>query len=709
MDNIFTMKVAEACAKCGSSALADEIWAHRRPGTDVDRDNGEYKSWRNSTPYFLRAALKAGLGDLDAVFELPTPGGDYIDVTLVGKSRRPAPGETGRLLIVELKQWSHTEELDNKDYVGIFAGNTHPDRRRHPVSQMLEYASQMARNHRGVYQNGHIAVDALTYLHNLPDKNPLISGVYAPWKVYADSVFAQSDEQRLVEYLQETFVNESDPALLAAVDDCGYVMDQAGFEGLLEVVNGRENAVMIKDQMELVDHVRDRIRAQKAHPHPEIIVISGGPGTGKTIVGMHFLADYAQIFNGGKNANGALFCLPMSKAVINMIGHVCRGKVASYLDSYLGHDRRPADLLVVDEAHRIIGLDAKLDQVFAKGTKLVILLQDDHQCIRPGEDGTFAGIVRYAQSRRLPLTALHLTIQKRCASLGKLLEGLDELFYGGDRFDGAPLPAVRVFDRLSQMDAWVERMARESRAKIVAPYCWRWQGGNVTIHDGDELFDKPWNPEAADLAAWYYGIGRADRVASIYTCQGLDFDNVGFIWWNDLVWDEQNDCWQARQTASKDKQLRDVQLPRKELDALFINTYYIMLSRARNKLGIWFRDPATRRHVTQVLGLETYDPAGDDFDRPDETNTVFAVPQTAAKDAAAPPKPRMTGKVTFADHTKKYAYINGDDGENYYVNNKTYERMADPANVLALGTKVSFTVYISKTGKKKYANNIKPA
>lgn len=191
-------------------------------------------------------------------------------------------------------------------------------------------------------------------------------------------------------------------------------------------------------------------------------------------------------------------------------------------------------------------------------------------------------------------------------------------------------------------------------------------------------------------------------MASIYTCQGLDFDDVGFIWWDDLVWDEQNARWRANRCASKDKAFRDADLPQEELDALFINTYYIMPSRARNKLGIWFKDPATRRHVTQVLGLRTYDPVGNDFDEPGECSAVSDLePRQSVW------KNRLTGKVTFADHTKKYAYIKGGDGEDYCVSSGTYERTADPAKVLIKGADVSFTVWAGKNGKK-YANDIKP-
>ena len=40
------------------------------------------------------------------------------------------------------------------------------------------------------------------------------------------------------------------------------------------------------------------------------------------------------------------------------------------------------------------------------------------------------------------------------------------------------------------------------------------------------------------------------------------------------------------------------------MDLLIKNTYYVMLSRPRDSVGIWFKDEATKRHVLEVLGLD---------------------------------------------------------------------------------------------------------
>lgn len=624
MKNILAMKVSDAYNKCNTYSLADEIWSYKHPREPVDKQNREYVSWVNSIPYILKAAVDADLGNLDVIFELPTPLGDYIDVALAGNSLYP-DDEYGRLLVVELKQWSTLTQIDDKDYVEISVRNGQKEKRRHPVSQICEYKLHMNNNHHGIYKNGNVRIETIAYLHNFEDnKDSLMSGNYSEWAEYSDRVFIKGEEFNLIDYLRKTFTADAKDGFLEIIDDCGYVMDRAGFNGLNAALQGEENARMVKDQMSVVKCVREHLKEQKNDPHKEIIVVSGGPGTGKTIIGMHFIYDYAEIFNNKKDADGAVFCLSKSKTVKAMIDHECGTEVVPYLDRI----NKNQNLVVVDEAHRITGIDATLNKVFEKGTKLLILLQDDHQRIRADEDGTFGKIKKYAENKKISVTSLELTIQKRCESLGKLLNGLEKMFYGTGTYDGNSISSVKIFNRLNEMDNWIQHLAKTSRAKLIAPYCWEWKRGNdVIIKDNGEKFEKSWNPgNSNEQVRWYYEPNNSNQIASIYTSQGLDFDYVAFIWWEDLLW--RDGKWIVNLKESKDKKflegIKSSRLSKDEIATLVINTYYVMLSRARNKMGIWFKDKITRKHVEESLGLKTFNSNEDEeFMAYDSVNTVL--------------------------------------------------------------------------------------
>lgn len=697
MNQILYMSAQEAYMKCrnNSRQLADEIWKYKHLEEEIDTQDSEYISWNRSIPYIVKTVVKAGLENLDMAFELPTPLGDYIDVAIIGTGKTQSKKD--KLLIIELKQWSVVSGTGDSDYVKIPIGKNEMDDRRHPVSQICEYREHMLKNHHGIYKNDHVAIDAIAYLHNLKDKEALFREEYNIWKNYEEKVYIEGEEEKLIQYLQETFINQKNNELCDIVKDCGYIMGKAGFAGLRDVLQGEENTTMIKDQMSVVDYVRRCLKQQKENAHPQIIIISGGAGTGKTIVGMHFIYDYADIFNEKRNADGAVFCLPKSRTVKAVIDHECNKETVPYLQG-IGYNQ---NLVVVDEAHRITEIERTLDEVFHKGTKLLVLLQDDHQRIRADEEGTVKCIENYAKGKKISCIKLKLSIQKRCKSLGKLLNGLDKMFYDKGIYEKNSITLVRTFHELRKMERWVDRMAESSRAKFIAPYCWKWNSNgdiDIAIEDNGFRFTKLWNPnKQKEQVSWYYGMKMSDKVASIYTCQGLELDNVGFIWWDDLRWDEKTQKWKADITKSRDstfrKGIEKKNLSEDEVTELFINTYYVMLSRAKNRMGIWFKDEETKHYVTSFLGLKSYDVSDEKFNQKDIEGSVLKNNNQIHE-----------GVVTYVDANWEFAYIQS-NGKEYPVTKWSIANTENKSQIYVKDTKVTFSIYHGKY--KDYANNIK--
>lgn len=630
-EKFLCMKVSDAYEESKSSALADKIWKCKHDGKVCDKADSEYKSWIESPIKFLEAVKQAGLENLEVAFEFPTPSGNYIDYILLGKSKDAKESEFGRILIVEINGWEKVSPTDNGNTI-----KTQGDKLRdHPVFQVKNYEAQMSKHHHGILEkSGSIAIDSLVFMYNFPSdsKSSLFSGKYEEWTDFVNKTYVKDEDKKLVSYLSDSFSTESNPDLYEVLKNDAHVLGKAGLDGLRKAFNMKENAKVIDDQKEVVDFVKGRItelqkmKASEKEKHKEIIVVSGAPGTGKTIVGMHFIYDYADIFGPKEVKTKASFCLPKSRTVKTIIDKVCEANVTSFLDN-LDWDQ---DVVVVDEAHRISNLNTTLDIVFAKRTKILILLQDDHQIIRPGEEGTWKNIENYAKAKGIKIADQQkLTTQRRCSSLGNLLGGLNKLFYGEGDFDGQSITSVEVFNKLQELDNWVEKKAEKGRAKLVAPYCWKWNGGkDVQIYDNGTLFQKAWNPgNLQEQAKWYLNTNTAGQIASIYTSQGLDFDDIGFIWWDDLKWNEEKNEWESDINKSMDgafvSGVRRLGTKKEDIDNLFKNTYYVMLSRARNKMGIWFKDLATKRHVSSVLGLKEYSSSDSKFLEEDAETTAI--------------------------------------------------------------------------------------
>ena len=426
MDEIFVLKVKDAFAR--GAKLADDIWAYKHPDESVQKkeNDREYISWQNATPRVLQVAMNAGLGDLYAIFEMPTPGGGYVDVMLAGKNANDP--WYARLLLVELKQWSSFDPVNSKDYVRVQTKDG-PSDRRHPVSQLVAYLGSLKFNHSGLYKClRRIDMYALAYLHNMKNAQTLLSGIYRDWANVNVGVYAQGKEDAMQNCMRQLFQGYTgdSPELLRVIDECGYIMSEAGLDGLLKALEGEENAEMVKDQRPIDDEIFRHLQQQKEQPHNEMILVSGGPGTGKTILGMHLIYDYAKIFGKDRTRMEACFCTPWSKTVRALIHYQCHVNINERGDKdvspYLHNAGSRKRLVVIDEAHRLTNWH-DLDNVYyvdkAKPCPtLVVVLQDDHQLIRPAECGTSENFEAYARNHNIPYTHLKLNLQKRCEKLG---------------------------------------------------------------------------------------------------------------------------------------------------------------------------------------------------------------------------------------------------------------------------------------------------
>ncbi|MDD6805386.1 MAG: DUF2075 domain-containing protein [Clostridiales bacterium] len=642
MGELFSMKIGDAYQKSLSNDLADEIWEYKHPDEDVNREDREYISWLNSLPRFLECAHNADLDDVIVVLEMKTPiSNKAIDVLLVGKS---SEGEN-RVLIVELKQWTSISTKYVNNSGKVYVPEAHATR-KHPMRQLNLYQDNLMNHHSGIQTarvNGaDIQIGKIAYLHNFVNKTILYTGAYDKWSSEGNNIFGSGEDEkgRLTRVLGQCFVNSEEESLLHILENYEAIMGDEGLAGLRKAYKNEASLTMQADQQGITDFVITHLQNQLTNPRKEIIVISGGPGTGKTIVGIRFILEYVNLFNNGRNDNKAIFCLPKSQTVKAMFDAACAVDEENGKEycCYLQEISRNQNMVVVDEAHRITNLESTLNDVFDKGTKLLILLQDDHQLVRPGEEGTFEAFKQYAENRGIlfsPISmgdkrTLTLIDEKRCDE--NLLNGVTKLFYNNHLEITTPIENIKIFDDLNDLANWKNRESTNSRTKYILPFCWKWNSRNQNDREDIviEDFRLTWNPEDTDDQVIWLNDASDDRAACIYTSQGLDMDNVAFIWWDDLVWDEDNQCWKGNPTKLQDPAFRcerdsqsdlwcqtkwdwnskrsvrvknGYKLSQEEMNQLIMNTYYVMLTRPRNSIGIWFRDEVTKRHVMQVLGI----------------------------------------------------------------------------------------------------------
>ena len=291
------------------------------------------------------------------------------------------------------------------------------------------------------------------------------------------------------------------------------------------------------------------MRATPEHPH--VVIIEGGPGTGKSVVALNLLSDMLVAGRTGKyvSKNAA----PRRVYEAKLAGQMAATRYRSLFVGSGGFVEPPLvsnDFLVIDEAHRLnekSGLygnlgDHQVKEIIAS-SNCAIFFVDEDQHVTFKDIGTKAVIRAFAEQRGAVLEEYELSSQFRCAGSDGYLAWLD------DALDIRPtvnktLSAAefdfRVFDSPEALHAAIEGKNANNRARVVAGYCWPWRSKTnasaIDIEIG-AAYRRRWNLDT-DGSLWIIAPESIEQVGCIHTCQGPEVDYVGVIIGPDLVVEE---------------------------------------------------------------------------------------------------------------------------------------------------------------------------
>ena len=567
-----------------------------------DNSISEKNSWRNSLPKLISVIQSAGLGNLYIVTEYELPAGGRIDATLIGDD------DEGNhyALVVELKQWSRAgiEYYGNYGFPTIKVNAIKPYLSRHPVNQTKEYTDALIGNHSNVV-NGQLSVLGCQYLHEfeLAEKGFFTQDGYSD--VDISNMYVMGEEAGFAEYLKSIFSPTANNEVARNLFVEGeYVTTELDMEIINRITESPDNIPLWHDQSKILDYIMPLLKQQAngTLKTKHMILIAGAAGTGKTIVGFRILAEYWKLHPNADNNYKCKYTLPKSRTIKQVLEGLSND-AAGIRPEFLDRIRKYHDLLIIDEAHRITEFNSAI-----KSAQIVIVLQDDRQRVRGNEIGTKAAFNTFALGNGYKYTQFPLDYQKR-SGLGSYVNRLDKLLYNEEYQNDVGLGIdVTVFDDIQDMEVWMNTCHNNtSSAKYYASYCWKWKSRknpsdiDINIPEDNPVFQKQWNPYN-DQYNWY--LDSIDKVGCIYTAQGLGFDYVGFIWWDDLVW--RTDHWEFRldKVTKYDPWLRNSINNNIDNQELLLNIYRVMLTRAKKGLGIWFKDEETKRHFKEVCLME---------------------------------------------------------------------------------------------------------
>jgi uncharacterized protein len=607
------------------AALADEITA----GTLIPRlteqfrhaygyspGPAEVRSWERSIPAAVKELRAADLDALEVLVEWQLPlTSKRVDLAVLGQHPRRGPS----CVLIENKQWSRAD-LEDPTYRIVLVDGVAGRERLHPQVQVRDYVEYLLDFNKYLAAQP-AAVAGMVLLHNASSLS--IASLRDP--KLADlagfPMFTADDGAAAQAFLRSRLAPTPAPQVADDVLQSVIGPSKQLLQHVNEEIRTGEQFTLLDEQHAAFEVVLRAVERSRRGDHKQAIIVTGGPGSGKSVIAITLLAELAKRGRNVSHATGSRSFTTTLREVVGRRERRVKG-IFRYFNVFGQAEPNSLDVLLADEAHRIretsnyrftpAAKRSSIPQVdeLLRAARVPVFLLDEHQGVRPGEIGRVAEIRAAADRNNIDVYEIDLDGQFRCGgSPGyllwvKRLLGLDP---------GGPIPwnpddPFKLFvvdspERLEQVLA--ERLEEGYGARMAAGFCWKWSDPNPdgTLVDDVVIGDwrRPWNlrsdrplgdiPSSSLWATEPAGFG---QVGCIYTAQGFEYDWAGVIVGPDLVW--RGDRWQANPAASADKELRRAP----NFDVLARNVYKVLLTRGLIGCIIYATDPETRAFLTKL-------------------------------------------------------------------------------------------------------------
>ena len=581
--------------------------------------SGEVRSWQSSLPVLMADLTEAGLADVEVLVEHRLPlSSKRTDVIVAGNhAKTGAP----TYLVVELKQWSRAQaDPDDHELVTVDAYGARP--LLHPGRQVQNYVNYM-RDFTKVLEAQPQAIVGAAYLHNA--SGSAVASLRLRPETDESRLFTGEERGRWLEFLAARFAPEpgagaADLLLASAVAPSKQLMKLAAQE-----IKDREQFVLLDEQEVAYRLVMNAVRQAIRADRKSVVVVTGGPGSGKSVIALSLLGE---LFRQGRTAEHATGSKAFTETLRRVAGHRnSRVKeLFGYFNQFAVDEPNSLDVLILDEAHRIReSSNNRFTPRARRSTKpqiqelidvarVPVFLLDEHQVVRPGEMGTVAAIRDAAQARGLEIHEVELDAQFRSGGSRLYEEWVVRLL---GLADGGPVDwtgddnyTLMVAESPEEMEVHLAKHLGEGYgARMSAGFCWPWSDAvrgeplapDVRIGD----WARPWNnreerrhDDAPGRSLWATEEGGFGQVGCVYTAQGFEYDWSGVILGPDLVW--RDGRFVAQVAESRDPAFRGKNAA--DFDTFVRNVYKVLLTRGMVGTVVYSTDPETRGLLRSLVG-----------------------------------------------------------------------------------------------------------
>lgn len=581
--------------------------------------DAEFRSWVNSLEYMYKVLNDDGIPRNSGIaieYNLPNTA-KRVDFLVSGYDAK----RSANVVIIELKQWEKLNKVEGLDaLVETFTGGR--ERRVvHPSYQAWSYA-EMIRDYNEYAQIAGVNLWPCAYLHNYMrvQDDPLDDPIY---KDYLDEApaFAKGDVRKLREFIKRVVETGDDSEILYEIDNGRIKPSKSLQDAIVGMLESNPEFNLIDDQKVVFERIMELSRQCERDGKKRVLIATGGPGTGKTVIAMNLLARLTQegVFVQYCSKNSA----PRTVYAKKLKGHRTKSSIDNMFKgsgAYVEAPRNAVGVVLADEAHRLnekSGLygNQGINQIheIIHAARLSVFFIDECQRVTVKDIGSVGEIKRWAAVNGAEVYEEELTSQFRCNGSDGYLAWLDDVLEIRETANYDIEGIDYDFEVLDSPDEMrqkvIERNQGSNKSRILAGYCWNWPRAGRADTNTHEItigdFEISWNLDGGE--AFALSPTSINEAGCIHTTQGLEFEYVGVIIGDDLRYEGDHVVTDYTKRAGTDQSIKGLKKMEREdpkhalklADEIIKNTYRTLMTRGMKGCYVYATDSNLRSYLKE--------------------------------------------------------------------------------------------------------------
>lgn len=571
----------------------------------------EKNSWENSLGYMSNAISNSKLPDNCTIileYNLPISS-SRVDLMITGFDAQ----DYKKVLLFELKQWSKVNIVPNSDILlETYVGNA-LRKVVHPAYQVTTYKDLLC-DYNKYIQDEKILIIPCVIMHNYVLDDIINSPSF--FNIVKDvNMFYKNDFEKLIGFINSSFAKGDNGQIIKCIDESEFHPSKKLQNVINDLMIGKECFKLIDRQMVIYDDLSRNIRNNEK----TISIVEGGPGTGKSVIAINLLVE--MIKKGKMSQYVSRNTAPRAIYSYELKGTMNKNNIDNLFKtsgSYTLVDEEVFDILIVDEAHCLTeksGLfnnygENQIKEII-KSSKHSVFFIDEKQKVHLNDIGTIDEIKKWASMYNKKIYKYSLFSQFRCNNSGNYLDFVDYILGLKNNFEGNISGyEIKVCESPDELKRIIEEKNKIYKSRIIAGYCWNWNKKEINNSNYHDIkignFGISWNLGSKQTFAVDDSINEAGCIHSV---QGLEFDYVGVIIGQDLLYKNNKLITDFHNHASTDPSFKGIKKLEKEdseyasliADELIRNTYRVLLTRGIKGCYIYCVDEDLNNYYKKLI------------------------------------------------------------------------------------------------------------